>query len=195
MGEVSQEEIRAATERYPGIPVPLAVAKYMADRQLENEPISLKPGLGWGGIHLERVGQLVQKMADAMYEQGKKGMTISIEAIDFPESWDHISIAIKDVDSGTDEEIASMGLAGWPCCCCDETIKGTDRQAAIIMLHKRAKWDYPSWGNVLDGTSGMASASVCGQCLKEEREILYAVKKNGNTFVRVPVAELEDAYE
>lgn len=35
MSEVSEEEIRAAMERYPGIPIPLAVSKYMLGQATE----------------------------------------------------------------------------------------------------------------------------------------------------------------
>lgn len=194
MGEVSQEEIKAAMERYPGMPVTLAVTRYMLDKQMEDSPTEeLRAGTGWGGIHLETVGMLVQKLANAMYEQGKKAITLSISAQDFPESWDHIWLEIKHVDSGSSKEIHRMGLAGWPCCCCGETIRGDDTQAHVILLPKLARWEYPTWGNVLDGTQGGATAVRCGECSRASSEPTYAVKKVGDQFERVPVSELEDA--
>lgn len=199
MSEVSQEEIRAAAERYPGMPITLAVSKYMLDKAFEQEPMPpLNKGLGWGGVHLERVGQLVQKLADAMYHQGKKAIAITIQATDFPESYDHIWVEIKDVDSGTPEEKEQMGFAGRPCCACKETITGDDTKASAIMLQKKAKWNYPVWGNVLDGTGGKATALLCGKCLEQDRQPEYALKLNADDWANpknielVPLADLED---
>lgn len=201
MSEVSQEDINAAVARYPGVPIPLAITKYMVDQHMERqETPPLNVGVSWGGIHLESVGILVQKLANAMYEQRKRGITITIQATDFPESWDHILIDVKDVDSGAPEELERMGLAGYPCCACDEVIKGDDTHSTAVILEKRAKWKYPTWGNVLYGTEGMAVAALCGKCVGEERQPLFAIKKEDGAedienqrFVRVPLSELEDA--
>jgi len=200
MGEVSQEEIRAAMERYPGLPAPLAVTRYMLDQMMESGPVGeLLPGLMWGGVHLERVGGNVQLLAEAMYEQRKKAITITLTATDFPESWDHFEVGVKDVDSGTSEEKEQMGFAGRPCCACTQIITGDDTKAAAMLLKKKAKWDYPTWGNVLDGTGGRASASLCGKCIEENRQPEYALKLNGDDWLNlknielVPLADLEDA--
>ena len=193
MGEVSQDKIQAAMERYPGMPVTLAVARYMLDQVAESGPVGeLRPGLMWGGVHLERVGANVQLLAEAMYQQSKKAITITLTATDFPESWDHFELAVKDVDSGSPEEFEGKGLDGWPCCACDEVIKGTDGQSTAIVLQKRAKWDFPIWGNVLYGNSGMAIATLCGQCSAEGAQPLHAIKKEDERFVRVPLSELEE---
>jgi len=197
MNEVSPEEVKAAIKRYPGIPITLAISRYMLDKQLENEPIwPLHHGLGWGGVHLDAVGELVQKLANAMYEQRKKALIITIEATDFPESWDHIWLEIKDVDSGTPKKIGRMGLFGWPCCACDEIITGEDVHAVAVMLEKHAKWQYPTWGNALRGTSGLALAALCGRCAGDGRQPIYAVKKVDNAaagrFERVPLTELQN---
>lgn len=83
--EVSPEVIKAATERYPGYPAPLAISKYMMDQLSEDQEMApLQAGLGWGGVHLERIGQMVQKLADAMYHQRKKSITLKIECEDLP---------------------------------------------------------------------------------------------------------------
>jgi len=198
--EVTQEEIKAAMERYPGIPFPLAVSKYKLDQVFEKEPVPpLQAGYGWGGVHLERVGILVQKLADAMYHQGKKGMAIIIQATDFPESYDHLWVEVKEVDSGTEEEVQRMRLGGWPCCACDKEIKGEDADASWVMLQKRATWKYPTWGNVMFGTQGGAIASMCGVCTNAGMKPLYAVRKaegaedsEDERFERVPLSELED---
>ena len=199
MSEVSQVEIKAAMERYPGLPVTLAVTKYMLDKMVESSPVGeLRPGLIWGGVHLERIGENVQLLAEAMYEQRKKAITITLTATDFPETWDHFELAVKEVDSGTPEEKGQMGFAGRPCCACGETITGDDTKASAMMLQKKATWAYPTWGNVLDGTGGKASALLCGKCLEENRQPEYALKLNGDDWTDpknielVPLAELED---
>lgn len=193
MGEVSREAIKAAMERYPGLPAPLAVSKYMLDQVAESGPVGqLRPGLMWGGVHLERVGANVQLLAEAMYHQSKKAITITLTATDFPESWDHLEVEAKDVDSGSPEEFEGKGLDGWPCCACDEVIKGNDSQATAVTLQKRAKWDFPAWGDVLCGNSGMAIATLCGRCSTEGRQPVYAIKKEDERFVRVPLSELEE---
>jgi hypothetical protein len=191
--EVTQEEIKAAMERYPGLPVPLAVSKFMLDEQFDQAELSeLHAGLYWGGLHLERVGAIAQKLADAMYHQLKKSITIKLEATDYPESWDHIGLELIEVQEGTREETDRMGLAGWPCCACDSIIQGTDNDASMVMLSKVAKWDYPSWGNFLTGTKGFAVAALCGQCIRGEKKPQYALRKDGETFRRVRLTELED---
>lgn len=199
MSEVSPGEIRAAMERYPGMPATLALAKYMLDKMVESSPVGeLRPGRMWGGVHLERVGANVQLLAEAMYEQGKKALTITLTATDFPETWDHFELEVKEVDSGTPEEKEQTGFAGRPCCACKETITGDDTKASAIMLQKKATWDYPKCGNVLEGTGGRAIALVCGKCLEQNRQPEYALKLNGDDWTDtknielVPLSELED---
>jgi len=194
MSEVSPGEVKAAMERYPGIPATLAVAKYKLDQYMESSPVEeLKPGMGWGGVHLETVGKLIQKLVNALYEQGKKGITITIEAEDFPDSWDHLWIEVKEVGPGSPR----TGFAGRPCCACKEIITGDDSKASAVMLQKKAKWDYPTWGNVVDGT-GKAIALVCGKCHEQNHQPEYALKLNGDDWTDlknielVPLSELED---
>jgi len=199
MSEVSQAEIKAAMRRYPGMPITLAISKYMLDKMIESSPVGeLRSGLMWGGVHLERVGENVQLLAEAMYQQSKKAITITLTATDFPESWDHFELAVKEVDSGTPEEKEQTGFAGRPCCACKKTITGDDTKASATMLQKKATWDYPAWGNVLDGTGGRAIALVCGKCLEQNRQPEYALKLNGDDWANpedielVPLADLED---
>lgn len=192
--EVSQLELKMAVQRYPGLPLPLALSKYKLDQLAESSPTGpLHPGLAWGGLHLERVGAMVQKLAEAMYHQGRKSITVKIQSTDFPESWDPIELEIVDVDRGAEEEIARMGLAGWPCCSCDQVISGEDRQASFVMLNKMTKWSYPTWGNILYGTQGRAIASQCGRCITAGMKPLYAVKKTEEGYERVGLWLLGDA--
>jgi hypothetical protein len=191
---VSSEDIKAAVERYPGIPMPLAVSKYKLDQMVEGQPLGrLQAGMGWGGVHLERVGETVQKLAQTMYEQKKKSITLKIECEDFPFDWDHIWLEVTNVEAGKQEEIDQMTFAGWPCCACDEVIKGDDSDTSAVILEKKVKWEYPKWGDILTGEGGKAIAVLCGTCANAGKTPLYAIKKDGDKYTRVPLTELEDA--
>lgn len=191
--EVSSEEIAAAMERYPGIPFPLAVTKYRLDQQMEgNIRWHLAPGSAWGGVHLERIGFIVQQMAEAVYHQSRKSITVKLTATDFPDTYDHWEVAIVAVEGGAKGEVELNPLAGWPCCACDETIGKDDFECGVAMLDKLAKWSYPTWGNILTGTGGRALAVLCGKCAKAKKTTQYAVKKDGEKFIRVPIKVLED---
>jgi len=194
--QVSPEDIQAAKERYPGLPYPLALAKYMLDKLLFGTGvIELRPGTSWGGIHLETIGQLVQKLADAMYHQAKKEITIIIRADDFPRSYDHLTVEIKEVDVGTEEEAEKFPFTNWPCCACVKPIPPGDAGATIVLLKKKATWVYPTWGNVLQGSGGLASAVICGSCAAAGKQPNHAIKKEGGMFELVSLSELEDIDE
>ena len=105
------------------------------------------------------------------------------------------ALVVKFTREQTDEEkeeMESTVLAGWPCCACNEIIKGDDPDASVVLVDKLATWEYPSWGNILDGSGGRASASLCGRCTTEERPPQYAIKNEGEAHIRVPLDELED---
>ena len=103
--EVTQEEMAAGMARYPGFPIPVAVTRYIYDQFNEGFTLfNLHKGTGWGGIHLERVGAMVQQIADAMYHQCKKSINIKIECENYPESWDHIWLEITDVQGGEEAD-------------------------------------------------------------------------------------------
>ncbi len=107
---LTPDKIRAAMESYPDIPLSLAITRYMLDQELEKNPVSsLVPGLYWGGIHLERVGVMAQRLVQAMYEQRKKSIAVRFSAEDFPETWDHIGIGIEEVEASSQGEIACLG--------------------------------------------------------------------------------------
>uniref|UniRef100_A0A6H1Z829 Uncharacterized protein n=2 Tax=viral metagenome TaxID=1070528 RepID=A0A6H1Z829_9ZZZZ len=89
------------------------------------------------------------------------------------------------------EDWGSTLLAGWPCCACDEMIMD-DPDASVVLVDKLATWEYPSWGNILEGSGGRASASLCGRCTNEERPPKYAIRNEGEVHIRVPLDELED---
>jgi len=90
------------------------------------------------------------------------------------------------LESETPEEGDAL-LAGWPCCACNEIIKGDDPDASVVLVDKLATWEYPSWGNVLEGSGGRAPASLCGHCTNEERPPKYAIRNDGEVLIRVPL--------
>jgi hypothetical protein len=191
--EISREEVAAAMERYPGLPAPLAVSRYMIDQMHENAPIGqLTAGSAWGGVHLEQVGQLVQRLAEAVYHQRKEAVTIRLVSEDYPWDYDHWGIEVKEVELGENYEPEPSPLTDWPCCGCDETIQADDAGCQVVLLDKLATWDYPTYGNVLEGTGGRALGVLCGKCVEAKRTASHAVKKDGEKFTRVPLEELED---
>jgi hypothetical protein len=192
-GNVSPEDIEAAQQRYPDLPAPLSVARYLLDKEMENPGrFPLQKGSAWGGVHLERVGVMVQKLAEAVYHQYKKSITIKLTATDYPETYDHWGIEITEVEGGAPGESTQHPLFGWPCCSCGKPIQNDDTTAAVAMLDKLAKWQYPTWGNVLAGTGGRAMAVLCGSCSEARKAPDYAIKRDGKKFIRVSLKELED---
>lgn len=190
--QFSQEDVEEAMKRYPGYPTPLAMAKYMMDKILFGTGIpALQAGLGWGGVHLERVGQLVQMLAEAVYHQYRESITIKLTATDYPDTYDHWWVEVVEVKGGKPEV---PPLAGWPCCSCKNTITAEERPS-LVLLKKKAMWTYPSWGNVLNSSAGRASAVLCEACTAAGKQPEYAIKKEGDTFDLVPLSELEDLDE
>jgi hypothetical protein len=95
------------------------------------------------------------------------------------------------------------------CCSCEGTLKDS-RHLNLVALNKKAKWDFPTWGNVLiEGSEGRAVAIVCDHCVKKARkegfkikfavEIASRIDENGEavyTDIKYhPVEELEDTFE
>ena len=77
------------------------------------------------------------------------------------------------------------------CCACGGPL---GNRVNMVCLMKEAKWKYPAWGNVLLRVWGFASAVVCDKCLKENREIKFAVEWSQDfSIVRYhPVQKLRD---
>jgi len=95
-----EEIIKKAMERYPGLPVLLAVARYLLWEKTAEEFRGdwVKPGTSWGGLHLEDLGNMVHQIAEEVYRQGKWRIVLEFEAEDFPESWDHWALEIREVE-------------------------------------------------------------------------------------------------
>jgi len=97
---VSEEIIKKAMERYPGLPAPLAVARYLLwEKTAEGfQGDWIKPRTSWGGLHLEDLGDMVNQIAEGIYRQGKRRVVLEFEVEDFPESWDHWLLTIREVE-------------------------------------------------------------------------------------------------
>lgn len=90
----------------------------------------------------------------------------------------------------------------WDCLCCageGHTIKEGGRHINLVMLEKKAEWPYLAAINFLVPGSEkypLTSAVVCDRCLREKREIKYAMAgiegKDGAEYYRVPLEELEE---
>jgi hypothetical protein len=193
MRDISPEDLAAAAKRYPGMPGPLAVARYMMDDMAEgqlNRP--LRPGMAWGSLHTERLGFMFEKMAESVYHHRQKAITVRLVSDSYPYDYDHWSLEVVKVEADPAFQDEESPFAGWPCCGCDEVIDKHDFEASVAMLDKLAKWLYPSWGSFVTGEGGRASAVLCGKCTGKQVEPRYAIKLENKKYVRVPVEELED---
>ena len=90
----------------------------------------------------------------------------------------------------------------WDCLCCcgdDHTVKEGGSHINLVQLRKVARWPYLAAVNFLVPGSEkypLANAVVCDHCLKEKREIKYAMAgidgDDGAQYYRVPITELEE---
>jgi len=74
------------------------------------------------------------------------------------------------------------------CGCCGGKI-GTSIN--MVALGYKAKWKYPTSGNVLTGESGEAVAICCDSCVNRAATVVEAVEFKGGKVVYHPLAELE----
>ena len=62
------------------------------------------------------------------------------------------------------------------CCNCEGKLPLVPH---TILLPIKANWDYPTHGNILTGTSGMASSFLCDDCYRKPMAgIRFAVELN-----------------
>ena len=99
---ISPELIRLAAERYPGYPLPLAIAKLLNDLWNLRTVRPVK-GLMWGGVHEENIPDIVAKLVRSMYEGPRpiRSITIKIEAED--PDYTHFWVEILDVEEPDEE--------------------------------------------------------------------------------------------
>jgi len=79
------------------------------------------------------------------------------------------------------------------CCACGGSLADS-KEINIICLMKEAEWPHPTWGNVILGVHGFASAIVCDNCLKERKKPKWALEWDQKTLETKyhPVKELKD---
>jgi len=100
--EVSQAElVRLAAERYPGYPLPLAMAKVLNDLWVLGGVRPVR-GLMWGGVHEENIPDIVAKLVRSMYEGSEapiRAITVRIEVEDpLCEDYTHFWVEVVDVE-------------------------------------------------------------------------------------------------
>jgi hypothetical protein len=61
----------------------------------------------------------------------------------------------------------------------------------LVELQRKAKWEYPSAGNVLTGETGKAVAICCDACIDEKCLPVEAVELRGEEVVYHPIMSLE----
>jgi len=61
----------------------------------------------------------------------------------------------------------------------------------LVELDRKAKWDYPTAGNVLTGESGKAVAFACDKCVRDKAQVREAVEFKGDALVYHAVEDLE----
>jgi hypothetical protein len=96
--EVSAEVINEACAKYPGYPYPLAVAKLLIDKMLLSNGISLAKGTAWGGVHPEEIPELMGKIAEQLYIEGKQAVTIKMGPENPESDYDHYWVEILGIE-------------------------------------------------------------------------------------------------
>lgn len=92
--QIPEDDIRKAAELYPGIPLPLALARLKL-REGGFLPGRLGAGITWGGLHAEDLGDLLREVLEAMAFEGYKAVTLRFEFEDFEaDDLTHISVEL-----------------------------------------------------------------------------------------------------
>jgi hypothetical protein len=66
------------------------------------------------------------------------------------------------------------------CCSCLRLLKEAGPTSInLVQLEYLASWEYPVMGNVLQGTTGIACAVVCDECLEAKAPIKFAIEYYG----------------
>lgn len=79
------------------------------------------------------------------------------------------------------------------CCDCGQLLAAVgERYLNVVMTDYKATWEFPTAGNVLEGTSGIAVAVLCSSCLeKKPMQIKNCIEYRNDEVVYHPVSELE----
>jgi hypothetical protein len=96
--EVSAEVINEACAKYPGYPAALAVAKLLIDKMLLSNGISLAKGTAWGGVHPEEIPEMMCKIAEQLYIESKRFVTIKMGPENPESDYDHYWVEILGIE-------------------------------------------------------------------------------------------------
>jgi len=82
------------------------------------------------------------------------------------------------------------------CCACGGSLVNS-KGLNIMCLMKEAEWPHPTWGNVILGVYGFASAILCDDCLKKRKKAKWAIEWDQKTLETKyhPVEKLKDVPE
>jgi len=79
-------------------------------------------------------------------------------------------------------------------CCITERPMTDCKHINGVQLEFRAKWDWPVWGNIIQGISNMAMAFIHDDCIDDkgriQGEIKFAVEFDGDNVIYHPVPEV-----
>lgn len=206
--KVPPETIQKAAQRYPDLPIGLAITRYLLDERTLDTASSegLRAGMTWGRLHLETVGQMVQRLADRLYEERKHSVTLRVTAEDWPFGYDHLELAVLEVDEGDEarrdyEDATEAKLRDCLCCAGEgHTIRDGGRRINAVQLKKKAGWPYLAAMNFeVPGSENhpLAMALVCDRCMEDKAEIKYAMAGRPGpdgeaVYERVPLEQLKD---
>jgi len=79
------------------------------------------------------------------------------------------------------------------CCACSGSLADS-KEINVICLMKEAEWKHPTWGNVILGIYGFATAILCDKCLRKRKKPKWALEWDERTLEARyhPVKRLKD---
>jgi hypothetical protein len=79
------------------------------------------------------------------------------------------------------------------CCSCERPLTDDpDSHINLVQTDYKTEWKYPSFGNVIEGTQGMAAAILCSSCLqKKPMEIKFVLEYQDQLIIYHPVETLK----
>lgn len=79
------------------------------------------------------------------------------------------------------------------CCSCEKSLKDSKFLNSTSFLLK-AKWEYPTWGNIITGEEKLALAYICDECYMLKSQAKFAVEFGENDSINYhPLSDLEEA--
>ena len=75
------------------------------------------------------------------------------------------------------------------CCACGNKMTSS-KHINWVQLEQKAKWLFPTHGNILTGTEGLACAYICDQCYDAKISPVNAVEFQGDKVIYHKISEL-----